>query len=366
MKNLLKTPLYDLYENYGGKIIDFHGWALPVQFEGLISEHNAVRTKAGLFDVSHMGEIEVKGPDAFSYLQNLITNNLTSLVDNQILYTFMCNPKGGIIDDFLVYQYNPEHYLLVVNAGNISKDYEWMLSEKKNFAVEINNISEELALFALQGPKAEEILQEFTKFPLQEIQAFVFVEDINILGVSCLVSRTGYTGEDGFEIYLPASDAPKIWEEFLKNSPELKPAGLGSRDTLRFEAGLPLYGNELNEETTPLEAGFGFFVKLDKDNFIGKEFLVNQKEKGLTRKIVGFEMLDRPIARQGYEIYNGDEKIGYVTTGYASPTLQKNIGFAMLDIAYTELDTEIDIQIRKKRYKAKVIKKRFYKKNTKK
>lgn len=365
MNNLLKTPLYDLYEKYGAKVIDFHGWALPIQFEGLIAEHKAVRTGAGLFDVSHMGEIEIKGKDAFDYLQKLLTNDLTNLTDNQILYTFMCNPEGGIIDDFLVYQYNLEHYLLVVNASNTSKDYEWLVSHKGDFAVEIDDISESLALLALQGPKAEGILQEFTNFPLGEIKAFTFAESVDISGVKCLVSRTGYTGEDGFEIYVPADEVPKLWENLLEKEGEIRPAGLGSRDTLRFEAGLPLYGNELVEDITPLEAGLGFFVKLAKDDFIGKEALVKQKESGLRRKIVGFEMLERPIARQGYEVYSGDEKIGYVTTGYASPSLQKNIGFAMLDIAYTDLDTEIDIQIRKKKYKAKVVKKRFYQKTNK-
>ncbi|SMB81943.1 aminomethyltransferase [Desulfonispora thiosulfatigenes DSM 11270] len=365
MNELLKTPIHDLYKNYGGKIIDFHGWALPVQFEGLIAEHEAVRNNAGLFDVSHMGEIEVKGKDAFFYLQNLITNDLTKLHDNQVLYTFMCNSRGGIIDDLIVYKFNKEHYLLVVNAGNVLKDYEWILSHKADFTVEVNNISDELALLALQGPKAEEILQDFTSYPLKTIKAFTFAPEVNVLGVNCLLSRTGYTGEDGFEIYLPVNDAPKFWEEILAKTPELKPAGLGCRDTLRFEAGLPLYGNELTEEVTPLEAGLGFFVKLDKDNFIGKDALVKQKETGLTRKIVGFEMLEKAIPRQGYEVYSGDKKIGYVTTGYFSPTLQKNIGLALLDMAYTELNTEIEVLVRKKRYTAQVIGKRFYQNKSK-
>jgi aminomethyltransferase len=368
LDNLKKTPLFDLYKKYNGKIIDFAGWALPVQFESIISEHEAVRNAAGLFDVSHMGEITVKGREAFNFLQNLITNDLSKLKDNQVFYTFMCNYNGGVVDDLLVYKYSDEHFLLVVNAANIEKDYKWMKDNKGVYEVEINNISDEISELAVQGPKAEEILQKLTYTDLSEIKFFYFKDNVKIAGIECLVSRTGYTGEDGFEIYMPNKYAVELWEKIIEVGKEygLKPAGLGARDTLRFEAGLPLYGNELSEEITPLEAGFEFFVKFDKGNFIGKDALLKQKEEGLKRKIVGFEMIDNGIPRHGYEVRADNQKIGYVTTGYFSPTLKKNIGLALIDSKYAQLGNQIEIVIRNKPLKALIISKNFYKKNYKK
>jgi aminomethyltransferase len=267
LDSLKKTPLFDLYKKYNGKIIDFAGWALPVQFESIISEHEAVRNAAGLFDVSHMGEIIVKGRD--------------------------------VVDDLLIYKYSDEHFLLVVNAANIEKDYKWMKDNKGVYAVEINNISDEISELAIQGPKAEEVLQKLTDTDLSQIKFFYFKDNVKIAGINSLISRTGYTGEDGFEIYIPNKYAIELWEKIIEVGKEygLKPAGLGARDTLRFEAGLPLYGNELSEEITPLEAGFEFFVKFDKGNFIGKDALLKQKEEGVKRKIVGFEMIDNGIPR---------------------------------------------------------------------
>lgn len=369
MENLKKTALYDSHKEWGGKLIEFAGWMLPVEYGGgIIEEHEAVRNAAGLFDVSHMGEIEVKGPEAFEFIQYLITNDIEILKDNQVVYTFMCYPYGGVVDDLLVYKFSNERFLLVVNASNINKDYQWILKNSGEFNVDIVDISEKVSEVALQGPKAEEILQKLTETDLKEIKFFELKEDVKIDGKKSLVSRTGYTGEDGFEIYTENKNIKAIWDIILKVGGDMgaKPAGLGARDTLRFEAALPLYGNELSENITPLEAGLGFFVKLNKKDFIGKEVLVGQKSEGLTRKIVGFEMVDRGIPRHGYDVYSGDKKIGVVTTGYMSPTLKKNIGVAMVDIAYAELGTEISIIIRNKALKAKVVNKKFYTKKYKK
>ncbi len=368
MEALRKTSLYDEHKQNGGKIVDFSGWALPVEYEGIITEHEAVRNTAGVFDVSHMGEVEVKGNQAFDFVQNLITNDISVLNDNQTLYTFMCYPNGGIVDDLLVYKFSSDHYLFVINASNIEKDFQWMKDNKNSYEVEIINISDDISEIAIQGPKAEEILQELANTCLSEIKFFAFKEKANIAGVSCLISRTGYTGEDGFEIYLKNQDAPKVWKTLIQSGKKkgIKPAGLGARDTLRFEAGLPLYGNELSQDITPLEAGLGFFVKLDKPNFIGKEALKSQKEEGLKRKIVGFKMEEKGIPRHGYEVLWDGKKIGVVTTGYFAPTLKKNIGFAMVDIDFTAIGTPIEIKVRKRMLKAIVTNKKFYDKKYKK
>ncbi|WP_026478871.1 glycine cleavage system aminomethyltransferase GcvT [Alkaliphilus transvaalensis] len=363
-----KTSLFDVHKNHGGKIIDFSGWSLPVEYDGISAEHEAVRTAAGLFDVSHMGEVEVSGKNAFEFVQYLVTNDISVLEDNQIIYTFMCYPHGGIVDDLLVYRFNKDHYYLVINASNVDKDYQWMLENAKEFEVELKNVSDEVSEMALQGPKAEEILQKLTGTNLSEIKFFYCKRDVNVAGANCMISRTGYTGEDGFEIYLNHRDAVKVWDAIIEAGKEygIKPAGLGARDTLRFEATLPLYGNEINEDITPLEAGFGMFVKLNKDNFIGKEALAKQKEEGLKRKIVGFEMIDKGIPRHGYPVVADGKEIGFVTTGYLSPTLNKYIGLALVETAYTELGTQLEIQVRKRLMKANVISKRFLQKNYKK
>ncbi|MGV8980967.1 glycine cleavage system aminomethyltransferase GcvT [Clostridium sp.] len=365
MNNLKKTPLYSTYGKYGGKIIEFGGWAMPVQYAGIISEHEAVRHNAGLFDVSHMGEVDIKGKDAFEFVQNLVTNDVVTLKANQILYTLMCYTNGGIVDDLLVYKFSDEHFYLVINAGNIEKDYQWMLHNKGLYNVEISNSSDVVAEIAIQGPKSQKILQKITNINLDKIKFFYCKRDVLVDGIKCLVSRTGYTGEDGFEIYTSTDKIEKLWHKLLNIGEEdgLVPAGLGCRDTLRFEACLPLYGNEISQDVTPLEAGLGFFVKLQKHYFIGKDALLKQKEQGLKRKLVGFEMKERGIPRHGYEVRVLGEKIGVVTTGYLSPTLKKNIGLALIDSKYCELGTEIEIVIRDKPLKAEVISKKFYKKN---
>ena len=361
------TPLYEKHVELKGKIIDFGGWALPVEYSGILLEHEAVRTKAGLFDVSHMGEITVKGEDAEKYLQLVVTNDISVLANNQIAYTTMCYPDGGIVDDLLVYKNNNEDYLLVVNASNSDKDYEWLQNHVFG-NVEVKNVSLDYAQLALQGPVAQTILQKLVKEDLNDIEFYHFKNNVDIGGIVTLVSRTGYTGEDGFELYFASADGPKMWDLLLETGKDdgLIPAGLGARDTLRFEAALPLYGQEIDKDITPLEAGLGFCVKVAKDNFIGKDALVLQKSEGLKRKVVGFEMVDRGIPRSHYEVYADGKKIGYVTTGSFSPTLKKNIGLALIDIEYTKEETEIEISIRNKNIKAKVIKKPFYNKKYKK
>lgn len=364
MDNLKVTPLLNAYSQYGGKIIDFAGWALPVQFEGIIQEHETVRNAAGIFDVSHMGEIEVKGQEAFDFLQNLVTNDLSNMEDNQVIYTLMCYEDGGVVDDLLVYRFSKDYFYLVVNASNVDKDFDWMVKNSEGYDAKLSNISESVAEVALQGPKAQEILQKLTDTNLEEIKFFYCKRDVIIDGVNCLISRTGYTGEDGFEIYTNNNDIEKLWHTIIKEG--AKPIGLGARDTLRFEVNLPLYGNEISQDINPLEAGLGFFIKLGKDKFIGKDALVRYKESGLKRKLVGFELIDKGIPRHGYDVQVNGEKVGFVTTGYFAPSLKKNVGHALVDAKYSELGTEIEIVIRNKTARAVVIDKKLYKKNYKK
>ena len=363
-EGLKRTPLFEVYGNYDAKIVPFAGWEMPIEFKGITEEHKMVRTSAGIFDVSHMGEIEIKGKDAEAFCQKICTNDISKLEDNQILYSFMCYENGTVVDDILVYRFSQDDFMLVVNAGNISKDYECIVNHATGYEVYINNISDNIGQVAIQGPKAEAILQKFTDTDLSEIKFFYSLRNVDIKGINTIVSRTGYTGEDGFEIYCEAKDSVKLWKLILKESSEedIIPIGLGARDTLRFEANLPLYGNELSDEITPKEAGYGYFVKLDKDDFIGKEALMAQKSGGLKRKIVGFELLDKRISRHGYEVYSENDKIGVVTTGYQSPTLQKSIGLALIDAQYADLGNEIYIDIRNKKAPAKIVSRSFYKK----
>lgn len=367
MSQLKKTPLHDIYQEYGGKTIDFGGWALPVQFSSIKEEHEAVRTKAGLFDVSHMGEIEVKGQDSLRYLQKMMTNDVAKLKMFGAQYTAMCYENGGTVDDLLIYKMTEDEYLLVVNAANIEKDYQWLQNHLEG-KVELKNLSEDMSQLALQGPMAEVVLQKITDVDLSEIGFFKFNQTVNINGKNALVSRTGYTGEDGFEIYCQNEDAVFLWQSILEAGKEdgVLPCGLGARDTLRFEANLALYGQELSSEISPLEAGIGFAVKVNKEeDFIGKAALKSQKENGLSRKIVGIEMIERGIPRHGYAVYADDQRIGEVTTGTQSPTLKKNIGLALLESPYTALDSEVEVEIRNKRVRAKVIATPFYKKEKK-
>lgn len=364
MGELKRTPLFESYSQYGGKTIDFGGWELPVQFSSIKEEHEAVRTKAGLFDVSHMGEILVSGANSLEFLQNLLTNDISKIKDGQAQYTAMCYPDGGTVDDLLTYRFDEDHYMLVVNASNIEKDFEWMQKHSVE-GVTLENVSDQYGLLALQGPVAETVLQRLTDENLADIKPFRFKKDVLIAGNSVLVSRTGYTGENGFEIYASPDASIALWNEILTEGRKdgVLPAGLGARDTLRFEACLALYGQELTKDISPLEAGVNFVVKLSKEDFIGKDALASQKENGIPRKLVGIEMIDKGIPRHGYAVYLKDEKIGEVTTGTQSPTLKKNIGLALVSIEHAEIGKTLEVEIRNKRLKAVTVETPFYKRS---
>ncbi|AGK54875.1 glycine cleavage system aminomethyltransferase GcvT [Bacillus sp. 1NLA3E] len=368
MSQLKRTPLFDVYKQYGAKTIDFGGWELPVQFSGIKEEHEAVRTKAGIFDVSHMGEIDVTGPDSLAYLQKMMTNDVSQLNIGSAQYTAMCYENGGTVDDLLIYKLAKDHFLLVVNASNIEKDFQW-LTKHLNGDVRLVNFSEKTAQLALQGPAAERVLQKLAKGTnLSEIGFFQFQTDVMLNEAQALVSRTGYTGEDGFEIYCDTEDVATIWNDILAvgSADGVIPCGLGARDTLRFEAMLALYGQELSSDITPIEAGIGFAVKVNKEaDFIGKSVLKAQRENGASRKLVGLEMIDRGIPRHGYPVFKDGRKIGEVTTGTQSPTLKRNIGLALLQVEYTPLGTVVEVEIRGKQLKAQIVKMPFYKKKVK-
>ena len=358
-----KTPLYQKHAALGARIVDFAGWWLPVQYAGILEEHRAVREAAGLFDVSHMGEIRVKGPDAFVFLQKILTNTLAGMKDGAVRYSPMCYKAGGTVDDVLVYRLEDTEYWLVVNASNKDKDFDWMNENTSGFAVHIADESDETAEVALQGPAAASILAGLVGDDVTKLGYYEFVPQTKLAGVAVLVSRTGYTGEDGFEIYCQSTDAEKIWDTLLMKGKAngLQPAGLGCRDTLRFEASMPLYGHELSAEISPLEAGLSRFVSFDKGDFNGREALLTQKEQGLQRKLVGFEMLDRGVARSGYPVLVKGAKIGHVTSGTVAPTLGKNLGMALVRSDIGGVGTEIDIEIREKAVRAKTISRPFYK-----
>lgn len=359
MTKLRRTPIYPAYAKQA-KFISFAGWEMPVQFSRIQEEHEAVRQRAGMFDVSHMGEIEIRGPAAKEWLQKMTTNDLSKLAIHQVQYTTLCRPDGGTIDDLLIYRLEETVYLLVVNAGNVNKDFNW-LQQHRIDQVEIRNRSEELALIAIQGPQAESILQPVLDMDLTQLKPFTFQQAVPLWDVPILLSRTGYTGEDGFELYLPSSSAVTIWEKLLElgQADGLVPCGLGARDTLRFEAGLPLYGQELTEEITPIEAGIGFAVKPEKGSFLGQEVLRQQKIEGAPRTLIGLEMVERGIPRTGYPVFVKGEQIGEVTTGTRSPTLKKDIALALIDAQFQD-QVEVEVEIRGKRRQAKQVPIPFY------
>jgi len=347
---LKRTPLYEIHKNLGAKIVDFGGWEMPIEYTSIIEEHNCTRENAGLFDVSHMGEIVVKGSSAKSELNKLITIDLNILHPKKIAYTFFTNEKGGVVDDLLVYMVNDEEFFLVVNASNTEKDYNWLCEHISG--AEVINRSDEYGQIAIQGPNAQAILQNLFEFDLDTIGFFTFdYVDDNI------ISRTGYTGEDGFEIYCRASNTVKLWNALIDLG--VKPIGLGARDTLRFESALPLYGHELNEDITPIEAGLKFFVKFEKCDYLGKEIL---EKKVPERKLVGIELIDRGIPRNDYRVEKDGKDIGYITSGTYSPTFKKGLAMALLSTEAAQLDTEVDIVIRDKKVRAKVVKLPFYNK----
>lgn len=361
-----RTALFDKHVALGAKIVDFAGFEMPISYTSITEEHQYVREKCGLFDVSHMGEICVKGQDASQFVDYIFTNDALNMVDHQVLYGMMCYESGGVVDDLLVYRMKHDHYLLVVNASNIEKDFKWVEQHTNGFDVRVSNESDNFSEVALQGPYAQKLLQGFTDTNLDEITFFTH-QMIEVNGAIMLVSRTGYTGEDGFEIYGAHDDVCRLWDELLtKGKDHISPIGLGARDTLRFEVALPLYGNELSKDITPLEAGLGFAVKLNAGDFIGKEVLVHQKHHKTTRRICGLKLVDKGIVRHGYPVFADNELVGEVTTGYKSPSTNETVALAMIKRPYDKLGTELEVEVRGKRKKVVVRTKKFYNKSYKK
>ncbi|MBT3351414.1 MAG: glycine cleavage system aminomethyltransferase GcvT [Nitrospinaceae bacterium] len=363
-ETLLHTPLYDAHLRAGAKMVPFAGFEMPVLYAGVMDEHKATRSAAGLFDISHMGEFEVQGSGAEAFLQGLLTNNVEKLEVGKVLYSAMCRESGGIVDDLTLYRLAPERFLAVVNASNIEKDWEWMSAHKRE-GVEFRNISTDTALIAPQGPAAPEILAKLIPGGgvLEEIGYYTAAER-EVAGCRVLVSRTGYTGEDGFELYLASADAPAVWDALLEAGEPLGLvlAGLGTRDTLRTEMKFALYGNDIDEETNPIEAGLGWVVKFKAGDFVGRERLLEIKEQGLSRKLVGLEMVDRGIPRHGAPILLGGEPAGVVTSGTMSPSLGKAIGIGYVPISHAEVGSDVEVDIRGKARAAKVVKTPFYRK----
>lgn len=365
-ENLKKTCLYDSHVALGAKMSPFAGFMMPIQYSSITEEHNAVRHAVGMFDVSHMGEIFVSGPDAEKFVYHIFTNEIRGFEPGKVLYGMMLHPDGGVVDDLLVYrEFEPDHFLLVVNAANIDKDYEWILAQTAGYDVKVVNDSDNWGQIAVQGPGAEKVVTEVLGLAEAAELTFYTYYEAQWNGHRMVVSRTGYTGEDGFELYTTCEDIKEIWKKLLDNG--VVPCGLGCRDTLRFEAGLPLYGDELSDTITPIEAGLGMFCKLDKEEFIGKDVVAKQKAEGTERKLVGIELEDKAIPRATYPVETEDgTQVGVVTTGYHSISLEKSICFAMVQTAYSKLDTPLWIRIRKKVFPGKVVKKRFYQTNYKK
>jgi len=364
MLELRRTPLYEAHVEAGGRIVDFGGWALPVQYTSILEEHRAVRERAGLFDVSHMGEIHLTGPDAMAFIQHLVTNDCSQMQVRQIVYSPMCYADGGVVDDILIYRVCENDYWLVVNASNTDKDYDWISRNASGYDVTVTNISAQVAQIAIQGPAAQTISQRNTACDLDSIKFFWCLPEAMIAGRECLVSRTGYTGEDGFEIYCKPEDARHIWDTLLESGKAdgLIPAGLGARDSLRFEAALPLYGHEISQDISPLEGNLGFFVKLGKSEFIGREALAAQKEQGLTSRVAGLELAGRGVPREGYPVMAEGREIGRITSGMFSPTFNKGLAMALISTEHARPGTALTIDIRGKAVPATVVKTPFYKK----
>ncbi len=350
---------------HGGKIIEFGGWALPVQYKSIIEEHNKVREAAGLFDVSHMGRIIIEGSGAEGFIQQLITNDLNGVEDGRAIYSPVCYPHGGTVDDIVVYKFKPGKYMLVVNASNAAKDLAWLMDHKDK-AVNITDISADTIQLAVQGPDAAALMQKITGYDLSKIKYYRFADNITIDGILSIISRTGYTGEDGFEVYTGSNEAERLWQIIMKAGEEygLVPVGLGARDTLRMEAGMPLYGHELSESITPLQANLDRFIKFDKPDFVGKQALMAQVTTGVPRRIFGFEMTEPGVPRPGYKVYcdSGDRMIenGIVTSGGYSPTLNKNIGLMLVDSYCSTPGMRVYIGVRDRSISAKTVEYPFY------
>ncbi len=341
-------------------MVEFAGWEMPVQYAGVIEEHLAVRQHAGLFDVSHMGEIEIRGPDAENFYQWISANDVARMKISQAQYNLLLNDRGGVVDDVIGYRLESDHFLICVNASNAEKDFSW-IQEHAAGRVEIENVSARYAQLALQGPAAENILQALTNLQLSHVQSFYFAF-AEVASVRCLLARTGYTGEDGFELYCHGDDAEPLWNALLESGAGqgLVPAGLGARDTLRLEKAYPLYGHELDDTTTPLEAGLEWVTKLSKSSFIGRDVLMKQKQEGIKRKLIGLELVDRGIARSDYPLLRNGKPIGRVTSGTKSPSLGKSIALGYVAMEDSQSDTLLDVEIRGRSVKAKIVSLPFY------
>ncbi|WP_145463254.1 glycine cleavage system aminomethyltransferase GcvT [Staphylococcus haemolyticus] len=354
---LKKTPLYQNYVDSGAKIVEFGGWAMPVQFTSIKEEHNAVRYEVGMFDVSHMGEISIEGNDASKFVQYLLSNDTNNLTDTKAQYTALCNEEGGIIDDLVTYKIGDNDYLLIVNAANTDKDFAWVQKHAPKFDVEVSNVSNQFGQLAVQGPKARDLVSGLVDIDVSEMKPFDFQQNVTLFGKNVILSQSGYTGEDGFEIYCEAKDTVDIWNGFIEHN--VVPCGLGARDTLRLEAGLPLHGQDLTESITPYEGGIAFAAKpLIEEDFIGKSVLKDQKENGSERRTVGLELLDKGIARTGYPVLDLDgNEIGEVTSGTQAPSSGKSIAMAIIKRDEFEMGRELLVQVRKRQLKAKIVKK---------
>ncbi len=354
-----KTALYDVHKELGAKLIEFAGYYMPVQYRGIIEEHKRVRTTVGLFDVSHMGEFEISGENAETFLQKMTINDVTKLQVHQIQYSALCYEDGGIVDDLLVYRY-PDRFMMVVNASNLKKDFEWLQAHLMN-GVELRDLSDEFSLIAVQGRHAADMLRSLTLVNLDDIGYYWFKQD-ELAGVDMMISRTGYTGEDGFELMIPVEESLPVWNALMESGRDYdaEPIGLGARDTLRLEVGYCLYGNDIDATTSPLEAGLGWITKLNKGDFIGRDAILQSKQHGLSRKLIGFVMNERSFPRHGYDIMADGVKIGYVTSGTYSPMIEKSIGMGYVEIGHSEPDSPIEIVIRDRTQPATVIKTPFY------
>ena len=357
---LKRTPLYDLHRAAGAKFVDFGGWEMPVQYSSILDEHRAVRDTVGLFDVSHMGEIEIRGPRALEVVQRLTTNDASKLEVLQIQYSTLCYPNGGIVDDLTVYRLGPEHFLLCVNAANIDKDYAWIVEHASGEA-DIANTSPQIAQLALQGRLAQATLQSLCDFSLDTIRYYWAVKG-RVNGIEALISRTGYTGEDGFELYCAAAQGPQLWCALIESGTPfgIKPIGLGARDTLRLEMGYALYGHDITADTSPLQAGLGWVVKLNKGDFIGREVLAQERAAGIPRRLVGFELLERGVVRAHYHVLHKAEVVGEMTSGTMSPSLNKSIGLGYVRTAYAKAGTALSVDIRGKPVQARIATTPFY------
>ncbi len=359
-----KTPLYESHIALNAKMVPFAGWDMPVQYSGVVEEHKNVRSHVGLFDVSHMGEINITGRGALDFLQKLTLNDISKTTIGQAQYNAICYPSGTLIDDIVIYRRGFDNFFICVNASNIEKDYQWFIKHCPKKGVNIENLSQDYAQIAVQGPKSRELISKIIDIKIENLPYYHFSEG-KILGIPSIIARTGYTGELGYELYIPASCSLKVWNGLLDGGHDLgvKPCGLGARDTLRLELGYLLYGNDMDDKVTALECGLNWIIKFEKEEFIGKDSLLQQKKQGINKKLIGLEMCDRAVARHGYKIYdslNAKEPVGIVTSGSPSPTLSKNIGLGYVPNTLSQIGTDIFVEVRGDRKPAKIVKKPFF------